>query len=66
MSRCLAAVLILGCVAAVSGCESMSSAHKVCMGDDGTAQDCGICCRVDKAKECCEKAKKLQAEAEKK
>jgi len=66
MSKLLATIVTLGLLATVSGCDSKSSAHKFCMGDDGTAQDCGICCKVDKAEECCEKAKKLKAEAEKK
>ncbi|MBW2453728.1 MAG: hypothetical protein JRI68_04425 [Deltaproteobacteria bacterium] len=66
MSRILLAIVTLGLLATVSGCDSNSAAHKFCMGDDGTSQDCKICCDVDKAQECCDKAKTLKAEAEKK
>lgn len=44
----------------VGGCNSKSAAHGFCMGSDGTAQDCKICCDVDKAKECCDKLKQLE------
>lgn len=63
MKKLLLATWTLGLLASLAACDSKSSAHGFCMGDDGTAQDCTICCDVDKAKECCEKAEKLKAAA---
>lgn len=60
MTRILLATVTLGLLATLGACDSKSSAHKFCMGADGTAQDCKICCDVDKAKECCDKAEKLK------
>lgn len=39
----------------VLGCKSESAATKFCLGADGTSQDCGIACKVDKGKEVCDK-----------
>ena len=61
MTRMVMIIAALGWLAATSGCDGKSAAHGFCTGDDGTAQDCKICCDVDKARECCDKAKKLSA-----
>jgi len=45
-----------------TACGSEHHATKFCLGADGTSQDCGIGCKIEKQKEACEKwAEKTRA-----
>lgn len=46
----------------IPACSSKSAAVGFCLGADGTSQDCGIACKVDKDEACCAKwAEKTKA-----
>lgn len=51
----LSLVLLFVTAAFAAGCGGKSAAVGFCLGPDGTSQDCGIACKIDKDEKSCAK-----------
>ncbi len=61
MKTVLLALFALVTLLPLTACEDRSAAYGFCLGEDGTYQDCSICCEVDQAQECCDRAEALSS-----
>jgi predicted transglutaminase-like cysteine proteinase len=55
-------IIAAAALSLIVGCNSQSATAKFCLSAEGTSQDCGIACKIEKGKDVCDKwAEKTKA-----